>query len=495
MSYLLECYDALFRQINSLNPVNYKNGLDFLLKNESDSYRIYTINVFNEKDNNSIEVSKPIHSYQPKVKKLELKSIFNFNEFENIIPLLKKHINFTGETILFAVDPAKQNRFYVYEKCEITALNNKEIFFLYCNKYLKQENQNIKLAINEKVFKLKSAQKIEHYIHKHQLAIESLLNRLIKSINLENNKELYQFSDDYTRKDNLKTIYINLEKLLVFIDKEYSNYLNENIMVPHRKVLMNEYTIKPKLDFVRDSLMGMDVNQQLLKVIFEPLIILSTINIQNKITYNQFNYALEYISCLSEVLNESEMPLSEEKLCSCIIELNVNSFRFFDYKTNLIQAELNNCESDHERLNLLFRKLKKFNQHQIKVKKQFNDKLPELKEQICNWIEEEIEFINRKRNLEELTAAPFKMDENKVKILSGLSVAQMSYFINILMQAGIIKHTNQRDVLRMISENFKTNVTDSISLDSLSTKYYNVESSTKAAIKDKVIELLNLTKG
>lgn len=137
MSYLLECYDALFRQINSLNPVNYKNGLDFLLKNESDSYRIYTINVFNEKDNNSIEVSKPIHSYQPKVKKLELKSIFNFNEFENIIPLLKKHINFTGETILFAVDPAKQNRFYVYEKCEITALNNKEIFFLYCNKYLK----------------------------------------------------------------------------------------------------------------------------------------------------------------------------------------------------------------------------------------------------------------------------------------------------------------------------------------------------------------------
>ena len=87
------------------------------------------------------------------------------------------------------------------------------------------------------------------------------------------------------------------------------------------------------------------------------------------------------------------------------------------------------------------------------------------------------------------------MDENKVKILSGLSVAQMSYFINILMQAGIIKHTNQRDVLRMISENFKTNVTDSISLDSLSTKYYNVESSTKAAIKDKVIELLNLTKG
>jgi hypothetical protein len=62
------------------------------------------------------------------------------------------------------------------------------------------------------------------------------------------------------------------------------------------------------------------------------------------------------------------------------------------------------------------------------------------------------------------------------------------------MQTGIIKHNNQRDVFRMICENFKTKGTDSISMDSLSSKFYNVETSTKNTIKEKIIELLNLTK-
>jgi hypothetical protein len=46
----------------------------------------------------------------------------------------------------------------------------------------------------------------------------------------------------------------------------------------------------------------------------------------------------------------------------------------------------------------------------------------------------------------------------------------------------------------MISENFKTNGTDTISVDSLSAKFYNVEDTTKKAIREKIIELMNLSK-
>ena len=155
---------------------------------------------------------------------------------------------------------------------------------------------------------------------------------------------------------------------------------------------------------------------------------------------------------------------------------------------------MNNCESEIERLELLYSKLKKFNQHQTKIKKSFNDKLPEIKVQICNWIEEEIDFINRKRNLGNQQFSTTKTVEPTNKILIGLSVAQISYFVNILMKTGIIKHSNQRDIFRMIADNFKTNGTDNISIDSLSSKFYNVETSTKNTIKEKIIELLNLTK-
>jgi hypothetical protein len=174
--------------------------------------------------------------------------------------------------------------------------------------------------------------------------------------------------------------------------------------------------------------------------------------------------------------------------------IKVNKTLTVVYFNNLILNELNRCETDVVSLELLYKQLKKFNQHRSRIKKSFLPKLPEIKVQICNWLEEEIEFFNRKRNLVESNKEIIKPIEAKNKILIGLSVAQLGYFVNILMQTGIIKHSNQRDVFRMIADNFKTNGTDNISIDSLSSKFYNVETSTKNVIKDKIIELLNLTK-
>lgn len=494
VSYFLECYDVLLRLVNALTLFSNNDIIHELAKNEKESYRVYEVAIIKNDDEVKIKVSKPKHSFHPSVIKMELKSVFQFHEFEKYIPILRKQINFTGENILLAADLKNENIFYVYEKCSIYELSPNERLFLFCNQTLEQENQNIKLAFKEKIFNLNSKLKIEHFIQKNQLAIENHLIKIIKLINPESNKEVYHYSDNYTKTDCLKCIYTNLEKLLVFIEKEYNDYLNENIMVPVRTMLMKEYDIKPKLDFVRDSLLSMEMDQELLKILFEPILQLSTINIQNKITYYQFNYAWEYVSELAQLIEMNQSEMSNAMLSSWLVDLNCNSFRFFDYITNQLKIEIENCPSDYEKLELLYKKLKKYNQHRNKIKKSFNSLLPTIKEQTCSWLEEEIEFINRKINLDNLFSTTPKTGENNPKILMGLSVAQIGYFINILVQAGIIKHTNQREIFRMVADNFKTNVTENISIDSLSSKYYNVESSTKNAIKEKIIELLNLTK-
>mgnify|MGYP006194791411 CR=1 FL=1 len=423
---------------------------------------------------------------------LELKTIFQFTEFEEYIPRLKNLIEFTGETILFAADKQRRNTFYVYEKCSVGELNQKERFFLYCNQLLLEENQNIKLAIKEKVFKLKSNIKIEHYIHKNQLAMESLLNSLIKQINPETNNELYQYSNEFNKIDCLKCIYGNLEKLLLFIEKEYNEYLNVNIMVPQRTMLMNEYAIRPKLDFVRDSLLAKEVNKELLKILFEPIVLLSTINIQNKITYYQFNYATEYILELSQLLMENQTDVTNEEIAEWLLDLNMNSIRFFDYETNIIQEKLDKCESDGERLELLYKKLKKFNQHRSRIKKSFLDKLPEIKVQICSWIEEEIEYRTKKVLYNSTNENIPNIINNKEKIHVGLSVAQLSWFVNLLVQSNIIKTKNQKDIIRFVADNFQTDNQKEISPTSLYSKYYNVESSTKETMKLKLIDLLKI---
>ena len=77
----------------------------------------------------------------------------------------------------------------------------------------------------------------------------------------------------------------------------------------------------------------------------------------------------------------------------------------------------------------------------------------------------------------------------------GTTIVLMVFWaFSLLIETGIIKHKNQTDVFRFISENFKTSNTDTISVDSIKVKYYNVETSTKNAIREKIIELLNITK-
>ena len=85
-------------------------------------------------------------------------------------------------------------------------------------------------------------------------------------------------------------------------------------------------------------------------------------------------------------------------------------------------------------------------------------------------------------------------NEEKIKFLTGLSVAQLCYFFALLIETGIIDHKNHADIFRFISENFKTANTDTISRDSIKSKYYNIETSTKNAIREKIIALLTLTK-
>ncbi len=120
--------------------------------------------------------------------------------------------------------------------------------------------------------------------------------------------------------------------------------------------------------------------------------------------------------------------------------------------------------------------------------------LPSTKEQITGWIEEEIYYLNQKRILEQNTLNNQENNDQNDKILTGLSVPQLSYFFGLLVQSGIIQPPTQRAIFRFIANHFKTRMTSSISVDSLNSKYYNVENSTRNAIREKIIELLNFTK-
>lgn len=490
--YILENYDRILKEIK--NPkIIFSNDLTPFLENfASESFLIYQVDFIKQNNTAKYIVKKPIHNLHPKAIKLNFKEVYVPKEFESFIPKILDELNIPENPTSLRWCSKNENTLYLLQECEIEDLSQENRFFLYCYHSLKNENYKIKKINKERVFKLKSKTRIEQYIHRKQYVLENLAHRLVKEINPINSSDLYQFSYNYNKIDCLKITYIYLEKLLRFIEKEYRNYLNVNIQIPNRSTLVKEFEITNKLKEVKSKLLGININNQLLKLAYEPLLKIATINIQEKLTYYEFNYCSEFITALYKQINFADM--SEETIKEFLFELNFNSLQFFKYLTFEILQELETQENNIKKIDVLYRFLKNYNQKQSRNILKYKANLPSLKEQIISWIEEEIEYLTKKIKLEANQFTNVTNNDERTKLLTGLSVAQLSYFFRLLMETGIIKHKNQTDIFRFISENLKTNNTEKISVDSIKVKYYNVENTTKNALREKIIELLDLTK-
>ncbi len=72
---------------------------------------------------------------------------------------------------------------------------------------------------------------------------------------------------------------------------------------------------------------------------------------------------------------------------------------------------------------------------------------------------------------------------NQTKLKCSLSVPQLALFFRILHDLKIIETTNQTDILKFIVNNFKTSKAENISIRSLQSKYYNLDTATTRTIQ------------
>ena len=491
--YIFEIYDKIIKEIKNPRIVFDNDFIHFHLDCSNESYLIYKVDFIKQQSRVNYEIKDEIHNLHPKFQEIVFAESNSFSEYETLIPQILEDLNLTiYEVELRWSNHGDKETLFVKKQILFEKLSIEMRFFLYCFNTLKNENDKIKKLDKQTIFNFKSRERIEQYIHKKQDALENLANRLIKDINPVNTADLYVFSNFYDKIDCLKVAYIYLEKLLRFIEKEYKNYLNVNIQIPYRSILIKEYELTPKLNAVKSRLLSSNIDEELLKLSYEPLLKIATINIQEKLTYYQFNYCSDYIFALSHQI-EKEI-ISKEIIIEFLFDLNYNSLQFFKYLTFDIVSKLDLLDTNIHKIDFLYRLLKDYNQKQVRCFIKYKQNLPPLKQQICNWIEEEIEYLSKKIKLEANQISITSNTEAKSKLLSGLSVAQLSYFFGLLMDIGIIKHKNHMDVFRFIADNFRTSNSENLSVDSIKSKFYNIETTTKSIIREKIIQLLSIAK-
>ena len=486
--YILEYYDNIIREIRRPYLFTEISLVESIQALAAESYFIYPI-TYSPKRKLKYKLGSPIHNLHPAAHQLMLSEnittplfIADIARTLKVLPnQLKYFRNFKNglesEFVTLAVP--------------LNSLSYGNLLFIYCYQYLLQQNAAMLKQFREYVYSLKSTRKIGHFINTQHKAIVNLDAHLLKLIDVNSGSDLQSYNNEYTQTDCLKITYHCLEQLVRSIENEFMSYLDKDQNVPclsgfltYNDVAGNEYNNVDNLTLI---------DEQLRNIALLPITKLEHLKPTDLITYNQFFYCEVYRAALQNLASKSTSLITDDRLIDHLLEYNLNALSLFDYLTDHINAKLLLVDEPIEKLKILYIELKKYNQHLTLGSVRYNDQLPNVKQQITGWIEEEIDFQLRTMKLE-LPFSAQNINAIKGKLESGISVAQLSYTFNLLSQVGVISQKNQRDIFRFIADNFKTKLTDQISVDSIKSKYYNVETSTKAAVRDKMIEILNLTK-
>jgi len=388
-----------------------------------------------------------------------------------------------------AIDHAKQYELEVLDNLILDEINPNGSGFSISQEKLEQwktiartQRDKILRGIICTTFSLNNEKKAKIYIQNLQLRISFLINTI----------SAYYDHTTIEKNPNLLDTYNKIREcqidLLKFLSSQYKNYFDFYADAPITFKQSAAKQFEERLEKIFNN--TPEVKCELSDIALKPVNEFLSNFVQKDFSFKSVMYLDALLKELENVV-DCHKPI-EECLKFSLVCINFNSYRFFAYLTEQIKRDTKNISSHSGRVEMLSKYLKMYNQIHEYPDLVLNSKQKPIKEQISLWIIEEIEYLERTLKLKQvLEPTNSNPGTNDYKLQTDMSVAQLGYLIRIMIEVGIIKNPNQRDVLRLFSGIVKTKHADTISPESLRTRFYNIEENTRLAIKDLVIKMLN----
>lgn len=371
-------------------------------------------------------------------------------------------------------------------------LNLPQDQFEYWTSTIEQESARIKKALVKVAFGYQSERQIERYMQLHQFDLIRLTDGLLSYLTKDEALKIHEQDKSFTLYNLYKGIYRYLEDLITYLEKHFSRFFDVEARIPNAYRLIAVRDFKERLVLLEEKFYANQLNSHLVKVILLP--VRSFIQSGEK-KHLSFRYLMYLKAMLAELERFSLSNVDEgheDKLIYSMIYINFNSYKFFAYCTERIKAQCQEKETLSDQIDNLAWYSKIINQTQQKPGVAYKPDRESLKTSLITWIDEEISFLERRHQL------TFNMQGTKVeglpndfKLNTSLSVAQLGYFLRVLLEEKVLINRNQREVLKFFAQHTRTKKAENVSAESLRTRYYNVDTSTKEAVKDIIIRLLN----
>lgn len=343
-----------------------------------------------------------------------------------------------------------------------------------------EEKEKIRLQIMEEVFNAGEERTLELLIDKYQSVFIRLIDQLYTYQQANKKQQEYKLLS--------KALYEYLNELLYFLQIHYAKYFNHFQKMPFIKMEHIKKELKPKLDTIIAAFQRTILNEKLIRLIVQPL---EKFILSNAITYNES----QYMKAITGELLAIDTTVQEEDIIAIVkkilISINFNSSDLTAYLINELDTLVADEESVQGKLRILKYQLKEINQVTIKPEYVLHNDYGSLKEQIINWLNEEISFYQTEQAVVIAMPNPIVSD---TKIHTSLSVPQLALLFRLLKEEQLITNTNQSELLKVVSGCFTTMHKESFSYGHLHGKYYKIEQHTKRTVYDMLIRLLHLSR-
>jgi len=366
---------------------------------------------------------------------------------------------------------------YELSDLEKVAIHPEHKMDLFGGIQVSQEVERIKRTLIHEVFSFEDERHLERYIQYHQRATVHLMDKIAS---LHKNADSVEF---------YRQLYAALEGLLRFIEKHFTRYFDQDAKAPEEYIALARKDAEGHLRKLKEEMLTRNVDSVLADAVLHCLRKVTEKNVKSEVTYRKVLYATELREEVSQVLQRS-IPADDinEEIRMSVYYLNYNSIKVFAYHAKYFDTMLRSDDSRGEKIEKLSYALKKINQSQVKPGMFYDKDRPSLKDQLCCYLKEEIDYLERLNHGSASKSTDSSFQGFKLKL--EISVSQLAYLIRVFVETQVVQNKNITEVLKFLAQYVITKKSEGISYTSFRVKFYNIEIGTKEAVRNMLFTMI-----
>ncbi|MBX2968316.1 MAG: hypothetical protein KF803_03010 [Cyclobacteriaceae bacterium] len=350
---------------------------------------------------------------------------------------------------------------------------------------MSKEIERIKQTFIHEVFSFEDERHLERYIQYHQQALIRLMDKSALFMRGDQAK-------DRKRKLFHEVFYAGLEELLVFVERHFTRYFDQDAKAPESYIDIARQDCRTAIKKIENFFSTLQVDQRLIGLLLHVLKKIIVSKTDQGITYRKVMYAKEVLKEFHRLMDLDKKAVDwDEELRQVIYYLNYNAVKVLTYHAHYISSLLDQAETRTEKIEQLSFMLKKINQAQVKPGIRYNLNGSPLKDQLNIYISEEIDYQERLQQLS--SSSPDRSQDSLLpgfKLKFEASVAQLAYLLRIFIETKMILNNNLSQVLHFLVRFVMTKRSETISYASFRSKYYNVETGTKESVRSMLMNMI-----